>query len=532
MKKRAEFEAILSGGPQFANEAGKMAGSLEKVSKAVASGVGGALSSVGGALANVVQGGLTAAGVFQNLSLASAVEDAKRLDAATAKLGVTAGVSGSVLKSNFNDLEKRTLASSLAMADFAKSLGRATYDSKFAAESVAALGDDALSMGRDLGDELPLAAALRDMGVTSSGVAAELGRLRDMAERVGTIGGPAALKDTMAALQPLLAGVATESDEARARLEALIATLGKGLKPQQAQAVGSAALSTIRGRAMDIERLVGRNVIDDKGQIIDPARIIGELKAQADRRFGKNDAAKRRALMSDFGQDLGLAILRYNPAEAEQLAKQAGDTGKTSREAEAFRQSTGGKRLGAELAKGQAMRTAGEKLLGVHDAIIDRLGVPGGIAAELVGGQVAASGAKALAGKGLAAAGGSAAAAAALPLALMGGIAYAGYRDNEAQRPYYEAERQRQKDEAATAQGLGLPTSTFQDMQRRGLLDASGGLGDAAQKFIGTNDGKPPVVVLQEGSAKVLGDALADALRRSPIQVKQPQTDPNARAQQ
>lgn len=151
--------------------------------------LGGALRTVGGALSEVISGGLKAAGVFQTISLANAVEDVKRLDLATAKLGQSAGVSGTLLRDGFDKVEKKTLTSSVAMADLSRQLGRVTYDGKFAAGSIATLGDEALAVGRDLGDELPLAAALRDMGVTAERLPAELGRIRDMAEQVATVGG-------------------------------------------------------------------------------------------------------------------------------------------------------------------------------------------------------------------------------------------------------------------------------------------------------------------------------------------------------
>ena len=398
--EKARIEAELVGGQQVEQGAARMDAALGKVGTTASSKLGGALRTVGGAIGGLVSDGLRAAGVLQTISLANAVEDAKRLDLATAKLGQSAGVSGTLLRNNFDAVEKKTLTAAGVMADFSRSLGRATYDSKFAADSVGALGEEALAVGRDLGEELPLAVALRDTGVAAKDLPRELGRIRDMAEQVGTVGGHMALKDTLAALAPQLAGVATNTDEARAKLEALVAVLGKGLKPQQAQAVGAAALQTIRSRAMDIERVTGRRVLDDSGQLVDPTKTLQDLKALADKRFGaKNTEAKRRALMSDFGQDLGLAIFRTDFAEVGKVAASASDRGKTAAEAERFRQSKEGKRIEAGLAKDQAMRGVGEKLAGVHDTLVDKLGVPGALGVELVGGQVALAGAKALGGK-------------------------------------------------------------------------------------------------------------------------------------
>lgn len=408
--EKAVIPVALAGGAEVEQGLSRIEKAFSKVGSAIASNAVPALKSVGGAIGGLLSDGLRAAGVLQTISLANAVEDTKRLDLATAKLGQSAGVSGSILKSNFDAVEKKTLTSSVAMAEFSRSLGRATYDGKFAADSVAALGEEALAVGRDLGDELPIAVALRGLGVEAKSLPAELGRIRDMAEQVSTIGGPVALKDTLAALGPELARVSAQTPEARAKLEALVAVLGKGLKPEQAKAVGAAALSTIRSRALDIERVTGKRVLDDNNELIDPTETLKDLKRLADRKYGKkNTEAKRRALMTEFQADLGLAIYRTDFGEVDKVAASAQDRGRTAAEAERFRQSKEGKRIEAGLAKDQAMRGVGAKLAGVHDTLVDKLGVTGALGVELVGGQAALAGAKYLGGKVLASAAGSAA---------------------------------------------------------------------------------------------------------------------------
>lgn len=378
--ERARIVAELTGGSAVASEAAK-------IDKALA-GVGGVARTVGGAVAGMAAETLRAVGVMQTINLAGAVEQAKALDLATARLGQSAGTSGTTLKATFDAVESKTLASSTAMTQFAASLGRVTYDSKGAVASVSVLADEALATGRDLGDELPLAVALRGMGVDAERLTGELGRVRDMAESVGTIGGPQALKDTLAGLGPVLAGVSTQTDESRAKLEALVAVLGKGLKPPQAQAVAGAALQAVRSRAMDIERVTGRRVLDDRGNLVDPGKALADIKRLADKRFGKNEEAKRRALMADFGQDLGLAIMRTNFDDVDKLAASSKDKGKTGKEATAFRDSKEGKRIGATLAKDQVQRGLAEKALGIHDTLVDNLGAGGALAVELGAGHL------------------------------------------------------------------------------------------------------------------------------------------------
>lgn len=405
--EKAVLPVELAGGAAVEQGLSRIEKAFSKIGSAIASNAVPALKSVGGAIGGLLSDGLRVAGVLQTISLSNAVEDAKRLDLATAKLGQSAGVSGSALKNNFSAIEKKTLTSSVAMAEFSRSLGRATYDGKFAADSVAALGEEALAVGRDLGDELPIAVALRGLGVEAKSLPAELGRIRDMAEQVSTIGGPVALKDTLAALGPELARVSAQTPEARAKLEALVAVLGKGLKPEQAKAVGAAALSTIRSRALDIERVTGKRVLDDNNELIDPTETLKNLKRLADRKYGKkNTEAKRRALMTELGQDLGLAVYRTDFGEVDKVAASAQDRGRTAAEAERFRQSKEGKRIEAGLTTKQTERGAGDVLLGIHDTLVDNLGTTGALGVELAAGEAtkiglkaALSGAKTLAGK-------------------------------------------------------------------------------------------------------------------------------------
>jgi hypothetical protein len=332
-------------------------------------------------------GALKAASALQGLSIANAIGDAKALDLATAKLGQSAGVSGARLQASFDLAEKKTLASSMAMTEFSRALGRASYDGKFAVGSISALADEALAVGRDLGDELPLGLAMQRLGVTTEALPGELGRVRDMAERLGTVGGPAALRDTLAALSPQLDNVATASDESRAKLEALVAVMGKGLKPGQAQAVASGALSLVQSRALDIERLTGKRVLNDKGEVTDPTAALAEVQRLGRKKFAGNKEAERRAAISEFGPVLGSMIVNTDFGQVDRLASSAKDRGKTAAEAEDYRNTPEGRRQAAELAKQQALRGAGSPILGVFDTLTEKLGPTGSLIATYLGGK-------------------------------------------------------------------------------------------------------------------------------------------------
>lgn len=525
--EKARIVAELTGGSAVASEAAK-------IDKALSS-VGGVARTVGGAVAGMAGETLRAVGVMQTINLAGAVEQAKALDLATARLGQSAGTSGTTLKATFDAVESKTLASSTAMTQFAASLGRVTYDSKGAVASVSALADEALATGRDLGDELPLAVALRGMGVDAERLTGELGRVRDMAESVGTIGGPQALKDSLAALGPVLAGVSTTTDESRAKLEALVAVLGKGLKPQQAQAVAGAALSAVRSRAMDIERVTGRRVLDDNGNLVDPGKALADIKRLADKRFGKNEEAKRRALMADFGQDLGLAIMRTDFGDVDKLAKSATDKGKTGKEATAFRDSKEGKRIASTLAKDQVQRGVAEKALGIHDTLVDNLGAGGALAVELGAGHlikpVLGGAGKVVAGAGNALAGGGATAGLAGVSLMSGAFVGAAAMQGKVLTEIGEDRDvmgARYRNEHADIVGQGLAHRAVREGDISGAYKATGGDAATQQALLTTLE--KMLAAQTEGNELLrnqVAAGIAAELHRQPLKAMLPR-DPNA----
>ncbi len=528
--EKARIVAELTGGSAVASEAAK-------IDKALA-GVGGVARTVGGAVAGMAAETLRAVGVMQTINIANAVEQAKQLDLATARLGQSAGVSGTALKNTFDAVESKTLASSSAMTQFATALGRVTYDGKGAVASVSALADEALATGRDLGDELPLAVAMRGMGVEAERLTGELGRVRDIAETVGTIGGPQALKDTLAALGPVLAGVSTQTDESRAKLEALVAVLGKGLKPQQAQAVAGSALQAVRARAMDIERVTGRRLLDDNGNLVDPGKALADIKRLADKRFGKNEEAKRRALMADFGQDLGLAIMRTNFDDVDKLAASSRDKGKTGREATAFRDSKEGKRIATTLAKDQVQRGVAEKALGIHDTLVDNLGAGGALAVELGAGHlikpVLGGAGKVVAGAGnaLASGGGGAATAGLAGVGLMSG-AFVGAAAMQGKVLSEIGEDRdvmgaRYRNEHADIVAQGLANRAVREGDISGAYKATGGDAATQQALLTTLE--KMLAAQTEGNELLrnqVAAGIAAELHRQPLKAMLPR-DPNA----
>lgn len=403
---KARIEAELAGTQQVANEGAKIVGTIKGIGEASnkagevsKNALGGAFKSVAGVLGGLASEAARAVNVLGAINLAAAVEDTKRLDLATAKLGQSAGISGTQLKASFDAIESKTLESSLAMTDFAKSLGRVTYDSKFAVESVSAFGDEALASGRSLADYGQLGVVFQHLGIQSKDVTQSLGEISDIAQKLGTVGGPNALKDSLAALGGVLPGVSAHTKEAQLRLVALVAELGKGKTAEQQTQIAGQALGFVQGNRRKLEFALGRNVINDQGEVDDPLGVIRDYKKIIDQRFGKGknaDKIKRNAVLETFGPALGSSLLRFDAEKAEDAAATAKDNGLAAVEAEKVRNSAPGKRIAAQLEKDQGLRTAGDKLLGVHDSLVNNLGVAPTLLLESGGLNLAGKGVSAL----------------------------------------------------------------------------------------------------------------------------------------
>lgn len=387
----AEIEARLT------NLEGVLAG-LRQVGKGVADTATqgerarGVFQSAGSALSGIVRSGLAVAGVFQAIDLSRATDQFRQLDLVSTRFAQASGQGVADLQSRFIALEAKTLTAAPAMASMAQSLGRATYDGRAAAGALADLSEYAQATGQQLTDVGSSFAALHQgLGVTER-LGDELGRVRDIAQQLGTKGGHVALVDTLTALGPQLAQVNTETDGARAKLEALVGVLGKGLKPQQAQQVAGGVLSMLKEKAFDIERATGKQVIDRRtGQLIDPTQTLRNLQALRDRQGG-SQAVKEARAVNTYGWDIGMALMRTDFSQVDRVAQTSTknrqlQAGTTAEEAARFRQTEAAERERKRLALEAMNRDVGGRAItGFTDKVHDALGTTGLFASGIIGG--------------------------------------------------------------------------------------------------------------------------------------------------
>lgn len=532
---KARIEAELVGANQVAGEARKIEGSLTGAGSAIEKKLGGALKSVTGGLADMVKGGLAAAGVLQTVSLAKAVEDVKLLDATTAKLSATSGYTSTSIQKHFGDLEQKILQSSMAQAEFAKSLGRITYDSRGAIQGVGALGTVALATGRELADEQGFAMGLRAMGTPLENAVEEMDKLRAVSDELKLAGGPQALADSFGKLEGILQGVVTKTEEEKGKLRGLMGVLGEGAKtPERADQTRAATMNMLRSRALDIERATGRKVVNDQGELIDPTKTLQDLRALSAKRHGGNTAEMRRALINTYGMDAGLAILRGGFDRAEQLGG-LNAPGSTQADADRAKKDPAAQRQAKDLAKQSGLRELAGAFLGVDSFLTDVLGGKGAAGVEMGLGLASAGGlfggvGKALGfGKGAAAAagGGEGLLAGGLlgPLALIGGAMLG--------QVAATASLGQDRDEMGKEWQQGHAKTIGAELARRAqeqggfsedLFSRAGGNREALVEMLKALSERKDQ--LSPSFAKDVAEALAAELRRAPLQVRQP-PDPN-----
>lgn len=474
---------------------------------------------------------LRATGILQGISLAKGVDEARAMQAATTRYAQKTGESASTLSTRLDGLEKRTLTSSPAMLSFSQALQAVTYDSSFATGSLGELGDIALSMGESLSDQLGFAETMRTgLGVTEK-LTGEFDRLRGMAEELGISGGIQSFRDALVSANSELEHIADNGDKARAKVEAMAAVLTAGFKPGQQKSVLTGTLSALRANATDIERVTGRQVLNKRGELIDPAQTLADVKSYIDKRAkakGWNELTKRQATRAWLGADVTAAVENYDPAKAAELAGKKNWSPETAQKADDLRNTPAGQNLARQLDRDQQLRHAGEVLLDASNKFFEVVGVWGALgtqlAAQLGGGVIgplleglglgaATKGAAGLASK--VAMGGVGAAL--LPITAMAAVGYYGYRDITGQNSDARRVGELNKQNAAEANAVGMATPQYLRFKRQ--LEGT----EAGKNLYSPMEPGQPIVIDQSeilAAVQNLPKELAGVLQQAPLKVR------------
>lgn len=256
-----------------------------------------------------VIGGFMATGINQVMGMVSGAADkAQAFGDTTAKTARRAGVDLGSLRATLKGNETATLQGAHAQSDFVAALAKTTYNGKGAMASLRSVGFAATASGRDLAEMIPVVASLQTGLNIKGNVGDELKRIGDLAQRLKTIGGPQALQDGIARLGAALEQVNVATAGARANLVSFFAVLSQNRKPGAAQATMAGAINMIQSRSLDIERTLGRRVLNDANEVVNPIGVLEDLQKHLRKRYPNNPAAQRRAAQAEWPGGVGTMI--------------------------------------------------------------------------------------------------------------------------------------------------------------------------------------------------------------------------------
>jgi hypothetical protein len=393
----------ITAGVEVDAAAGKAADQLFAPWESGARKVGSAIkSAIGGAISDVTRV-LT---VGNAISFGQAIESARKYREEVGRLSATAGPVAQ-LRTQINAIGSAHLLRASEIVEADRGLGRIVYSAKNAMGAIGGLQDEALATGETLAQKLPLGAALMNgLGVAGSGVADELGRVRGLADALGTSGGLLAAEDRLTAMSGLLTEIGTKTDADRGKLEAMALGLGKGLGAQAGTKASTTILSDLSRDRRGWERMTGmsRGALTNEDGSLNVAASMDALE-RGQRVLNRiQDRGTRQLVAANmFGGDYqtGNAFLHADIRAMREAAKNARNTGKTAGEAAAFRGSEAGQAIARQIAMENTARTTAEGFLPIADASQSLLAahpLAGGMALG-VGGNLAGQGVGAVLGK-------------------------------------------------------------------------------------------------------------------------------------
>ncbi len=313
--------------------------------------VGNTIKSVGNTIAGLAQTAISdmtrIASAAAGVNAAQGVASFRALEDQIARLGAASGSGLGQVREQIGAAARQAQLGETAVAAWAKGVGRLTYDYRQGAQQISAFNAEALATGRSAEEMAPLAVALHNTLGLAGDASDELGRMRAMADALGTTGGPAALADRLVAVSGILDTLGHKTAEQRHNIEAMVAGLGKGLSADGQTRVTSRILGDIAKDPRGYERMLGLKkgeLVDEQGHIKDPMRVLELTQAHLLKRGGGNREHARMIAANMLGGDYeaGSALLNADVG-AMRAAANLGPSGAAATAAAAYQASEAGK---------------------------------------------------------------------------------------------------------------------------------------------------------------------------------------------
>lgn len=251
------------------------------------------------------------------VNLSSQHAQVREFEASTARMAVSTGRSLEGVRSSFEATGVAIGKRPQEVANWTQEVGRLTYSYDGAADAIKGMSGLAAETGRSVEDYRGLAVVLGTVGKVSGDTSHAIGMIHAQADKMKTVGGPAALADQIEGLGDIISHFAVKSEADFTKITGLAATLGKGLSPQASQRVQQGALGSLTSDQVGWSRFLGRDISDDSGQVKDPTQVLSDIVAKVKKQYGKS---ARRVLQQNFGSETGAALFKTDFREAESAA--------------------------------------------------------------------------------------------------------------------------------------------------------------------------------------------------------------------
>ncbi len=574
MSEQAEVSVSLEGGDQVKRALQELAGALQKVTGETekASKAGGGLGEsakkastfwkdagkdIVSSLSTMTTAAVGAVTALQTISFSQAITQAKSLDDTFARFSAGSGRAVGDLRQQVRTLSLATNTQEKDVLAWAKAIGRVTYDSKNASNAYQTFFNEAIATNQDMGEQGGIAKLLMgDLQMTGGEADKFLKQLHGMSDLAGNSGGWAAFKDQMEGLGGAMSTLSLKTNESKTEFAALMSALASGKTPQQAARIQQGMIANLQGKGEGLARQFGyNNVYDKDGQMQVTPFLLKKIRDDLTKRYGGRENAIRVARQgNNFGPELASAL--FDPELDNRVAKAEGAKGSdaSKKATDKYLDSDEARRAKNDLIRQQTMEDTARKTFGVQDSLGDfaaehpLLYGAGATILGLGGKALLGAGAKALFGGGTAAAagGGGAAATTAAGTGLLtgGGAVATGLGVGAAGilgsmlalgatvNPLNEKMPQIREETQGQLEGHreGLARAVVAGVERGGAGGAEGVEAALGPATLGAVRRDPALSSLLdqfeqqsatiEGLPKNIGDAVAEALKGSPLAVR------------
>jgi len=303
INKEAKVKIGAEGGDQTKREFEKAAGAGVKAGRDIADAfkaAGAAVSSFGVSVVDAV----VDVGSLNPAVLTKTLEEYTRT---VTRMAVATGQSVSDLTAKYNALGRANGVMPQQIDAFAKSLGRLTYDAKGAIDAYQGMHNAAVAFNETDQEQVPFASYLKNVKGVASDTTAAVDKLFAQSQKLGTVGGPRALRDLYVSLGTAIDSTVSKVGSARDQTEAFFGLLTKGMTAQHAQRVAGAEMNFLAGSGLDIQRTLGYDPFDKQGHYKNPVQVERDLFAAMKRR-GMTDEQMLRAYRQSNGVEGGTSL--------------------------------------------------------------------------------------------------------------------------------------------------------------------------------------------------------------------------------